>query len=129
MWTRVRETGGVMTPNPDLIRQKLFRLPASILLLGVRSLGIKLWIQDSQVAYDDKSEILARELLNLLKARKGDLLDAIKSELYGPHKPPILGQSWEEFWHDQGVEDDGEPETWRDKPITEKQRETLLKGN
>lgn len=116
--------------KPDLITQKLLRLPAPTLLLGVRSLGVTLRDEGGQLGYEvQRKGILNQDLLDLLKARKVDLLDAIKTEPYGPHKPPTLGQTWEDFWREQGVEEDNEPKTWRDRPITDKQRQTLLKGN
>ena len=117
-----------MTSWTDANREKLLRLSAPVLLLGVRSLGLNLEASGDHLDIVDPPKFLAGELLELLKARKVDLLDAITSELHGPHKPPVGGQSWDEFWRAQGVEDDDGPKTWRDMPITEKQRELLLKG-
>jgi hypothetical protein len=110
--------------------QKLLKLATPTLLLGVRSLGVKLSVEDGQLAYAGKPKILTADLLELLKARKVDLLDAIKNEP-APTKPPLVGQSVEDFiaemWPDAKADD--APVTWRDLATTDKQRETLRKGN
>jgi hypothetical protein len=114
----------------DINTQKLLKLPAPTLLLGVQSLGVKLSVEDGQLAYAGKPKILTAELLDLLKARKRDLLGALRS---GPEPalPPIVGQDVDDFcretWSDAESYED--PKTWRDLPVTEKQRETLRKGN
>lgn len=118
-----------MTPTTDTNRQKLLRLPAPVLLLGVRSLGVKLSVDGDQLAYVGKSDVLTGDLLELLKARKLDLLDTIKAEVYGPHKPPIVGQDGDEYCRENYDEEVEEPKTWCDRPITDKQRDLLLKGN
>lgn len=80
----------------DANTQKLLRLPAPSLLLGVQSLGVKLSVEAGQLAYAGKPKILTGELLDLLKARKADLLGALQIQP-APHRPPVVGQSVEEF--------------------------------
>lgn len=112
----------------DTNPKKLLRLPAPVLLLGVRSLGVKLADEGGQLAYTGKPKILTAELLDLLKARKADLLAALQ---VGPGQgvQPLVGQTVEDYIRDNYAASDGAPPHWRDLPTTDRQRETLRKGN
>jgi len=124
-----------MTPTTDANREKLLRLRAPSLLLGLRSLGVKLSPNSGQLDIDTPNGVLTGELLELLKVRKADLLDAIKSEPERRQKPPVVGQSMEELiasidWAKlPGPKPDPEADIPREElPPTWKQLEVLRRG-
>src|SRR4030095_13195124 len=109
--------------------QKLLKLPAPTLLLGGHSLVVTLRDEGGKLGYEvQRKGILNQDLLDLLKARKADLLDAIKAEP-APTKPPIVGQDTDDFIITTWGKLEPECIPWRDLPTTDKQRETLRKGN
>src|SRR5215813_4984136 len=122
-------TGGVVTPETNTNAEKLLRLAAPSLLCGLRSCGVKLSVQAGHLAYEAKRNMLTDELLDLLRARKADLLDALNFQPDLKQKPrEPIGQAVEAFIRETwpGVTEDIPREelapTW-------KQREVLRKGN
>jgi hypothetical protein len=111
----------------DIITQKLLKMAPSSLLLGVRTLGVKLSVRDGQLAYEGKPKVLTDDLLAIISQRKIELLTAIQTRPERAGKPPVVGQSVEDFIR----------ETWPDAkddiprgdlPPTWKQIEVLRKG-
>jgi len=113
------------TNNPE----KLLRLPAPSLLCGLRSCGVRLSVQDDHLTYEARRNVLTDELLNLLRTRKADLLDALNCQPEPKQKTrEPIGQDVEDFIRETwpGVTDDVPRE---ELAPTEKQREVLRKGN